>query len=144
MAMVNWQTGGLSKPAAGVLGSTDSATGAPQTFQGEAVEKEAANFASNIAGIAVEMWTAKDQRHEPSNLESDTQPAECLPQPHEPSTMIAIAQDKSSGVQNPDHDKTKRPMQTAMWAQMRPLLLGLHELSDLWERIAKYIPPHWN
>ena len=101
------------------------------------MEREAANFTSNIAGIAVEMWTAKDQTNVPSNVDSDNKPSDSLPQPHEPSTIIAIAQDKSSGVQNPDHDKTKRPMQTAMWAQMLPLLRALHLTSDVWERIVK-------
>jgi hypothetical protein len=144
LALVDLDTGGLSKPAAGVLGSKDTATGAPETFRGEAVEREAANFASNVAGIAVEMWTAKDQRNEPDdashgNVGDQDQAAASLLQPHEPSTIIAMAQDKSSGVQNPNHDKTKRPMQTVMWSQMLPLLRALHRMSDLWERLAKYV-----
>lgn len=139
IALVDWKTGELSKPTAGVLGSVDAATGAPETFRGEAVEKEAANFASSLAGIAVEMWTAQDQKDEPSNLEEDGQPADSLPQPHEPSNIIAMAQDKSSGVQNPAHDKTKRPMQAAMWSGMLPLLRALYSISDTWERLAKCV-----
>jgi hypothetical protein len=140
LALVDTKTGGLAKPASGVLGSTETVTGAPESFKGEAVEKEAANFASNIAGIAVEMWTVQDQRTEPSNIESDSQPAGMLPQTHEPSAMIAMAQDKASGVQDPEHDKTKRALQQAMWAQMLPLLRTLHAISDAWERMAKCDP----
>ncbi|KAG7110732.1 hypothetical protein HYQ44_020309 [Verticillium longisporum] len=39
--MVDMTTGGVAKPMAGTLGSTDAATGAPQNLKGEAVENEA-------------------------------------------------------------------------------------------------------
>ena len=38
LALVNASTGGVQTPKAGVLGSHDSATGAPEKHQGEAVE----------------------------------------------------------------------------------------------------------
>lgn len=41
IALVDKDTGGVQKPKAGVLGSHDSVTGAPQNFKGEAAEQEA-------------------------------------------------------------------------------------------------------
>jgi hypothetical protein len=42
-----------------VLGSHDSATGAPENHKGEAVEKEASNFVDGIASVAVSSATGK-------------------------------------------------------------------------------------
>ncbi|KAB5575305.1 hypothetical protein GE09DRAFT_590991 [Coniochaeta sp. 2T2.1] len=58
IALVDKSTGGVQKPAAGVLGSHDSATGAPENHKGEAVEKEASNFVDGIASVAVSSATA--------------------------------------------------------------------------------------
>lgn len=58
IALVNKSTGGVQKPVAGVLGSHDSATGAPENHKGEAVEKEASNFVDGIASVAVSSATA--------------------------------------------------------------------------------------
>jgi hypothetical protein len=36
-----------------------------------------------------------------------------------------------------EHDKTKVPMETAMWTKMRPVMHGLADVTDTWERFAK-------
>jgi hypothetical protein len=59
VALVNTSTGGIQKPRAGVLGSHDSATGAPENHKGEAVEQEANNFVTGIASVAVSSATCK-------------------------------------------------------------------------------------
>lgn len=59
LALVSGKTGGLQKPQAGVLGSTDSATGAPENFKGEAVEAEANNFVNSIASVAIASASGK-------------------------------------------------------------------------------------
>lgn len=59
VALVNTSTGGIQKPRAGVLGSHDSATGAPENHKGEAVEKEANNFVTGIASVAVSSATCR-------------------------------------------------------------------------------------
>lgn len=59
IALVNKDTGGVQKPPAGVLGSHDSATGAPENHKGEAVEKEASNFVDGIASMAVTSATGE-------------------------------------------------------------------------------------
>jgi hypothetical protein len=62
LALVSATTGGIQKPKAGVLGSTDSATGAPENHKGEAVEAEAANFVNSIASVALSSASGKHLR----------------------------------------------------------------------------------
>lgn len=135
VALVDYKSGGLSKPAAGVLGSTDSATGAPETFKGEAVEKEAETFATNIAGIAVNVWTKEDEEEAAQPYRSGSSSV----QPNDARAIIAIAKDKAKGVQDPTQDKTKHSMQTAMWSAVTPYLWTVHAVSDVWERLAKCV-----
>jgi hypothetical protein len=58
LALIDGKSGGVKKPAAGVLGSDDSLTGAPEKHQGEAVEQEASNFVNSFTTIALssEYW----------------------------------------------------------------------------------------
>ena len=65
IALVNSKTGGVQKPKAGVLGSHDSLTGAPEKHQGEAVEQEASNFVSGIASVAISSAAGKREQNEP-------------------------------------------------------------------------------
>lgn len=53
LAMVSASSGKLQKPKAGVLGSHDSLTGAPEAYKGAAVEAEASNFVTGISSVAV-------------------------------------------------------------------------------------------
>lgn len=50
-ALIDSNTGGVKKPAAGVLASDDSVTGAPEKHKGEAVEQEAHSFVSSISSV---------------------------------------------------------------------------------------------
>lgn len=50
-ALIDANTGGVQKPAAGVLASDDSVTGAPEHHQGEAVEKEAHSFVNSFSTV---------------------------------------------------------------------------------------------
>lgn len=59
LALVDSKTGGVQSPKAGVLGSHDSATGAPEKHKGEAVEQEASNFVSSIGHIALSSAAGK-------------------------------------------------------------------------------------
>lgn len=57
IALIDHKTGGIQKPPAGVLGSDDSLTGAPEKHQGEAVEQEASNFVNSFTSIALSSAT---------------------------------------------------------------------------------------
>ncbi|KAI6709726.1 hypothetical protein JHW43_007748 [Diplocarpon mali] len=54
IALIDFKTGGVKKQAAGVVGSDNSLTGAPEKDQGEAVEQEASNFASGAIPNSVQ------------------------------------------------------------------------------------------
>lgn len=71
VALVSASTGGVQKPKAGVLGSTDSATGAPENHKGEAVEQEASNFVNGIASVALSSASGKHPQNDPPSVEED-------------------------------------------------------------------------
>lgn len=131
--------GGVQKPKSGTLGSTDSATGAPENHKGEAVEQEASNFVNGFASIALSSATGKHPQGEPPEGDSHD---DKVPDP----TRIAIgatdAKEKASGaIPSKEHDKTKVPMETAMWTKMRPIMHGLADVTDTWERFANMLEP---
>ncbi len=136
LALVDSRSGGVQKPKAGVLGSHDSATGAPENHKGEAVEQEASNFVSGIASIALSSAAGKHPQGEP---DGDDAAADSAPDPTAVATSVADSKDVAAGSKpHAKHDKTKVPMETAMWTKMRPIMHGLGDLTDTWERFAKY------
>lgn len=152
LALVNSSTGGVQSPKAGVLGSHDSATGAPEKHQGEAVEQEASNFVSSIGSIALSSATGK---HSQDEGESDPV-SKAIPDPTRLATEGAAAKDSTGGgmaskqdfdsqntsdeyTVNALHDKTKQPMEEAMWSKMRPIMHVIGDIADGWERFAKLI-----
>jgi len=133
-------SGGVQKPKAGVLGSHDSATGAPENHKGEAVEAEASNFVNGIASVALSSATGKHPQNEPPS-EVDS-PGSSAPDPTAIATGAANAKDKASGgIPTKEHDKTKVPMETAMWTKMRPIMHGIADVTDTWERFANALSP---
>ncbi|KAK6083183.1 hypothetical protein SCUP234_04011 [Seiridium cupressi] len=139
LALVDYKTGGLAKPSAGTLGSTDTATGAPEHQRGEALENEASNFVTSIGAIALNTLTDADP-HGEAETEGRSM-MDSAPQPDAVATMFATAKDKAEGVDKPSEDKTKTPMQQKMWAQMRPLMHLLSLVSDIWERCGHLLSP---
>ncbi|CAG7563787.1 unnamed protein product [Fusarium equiseti] len=134
-SLVHYQGGHLIKPAAGVLGTTDSATGAPENLKGETLEREASNFATGIVALSINIFVDKDPQHDESQRGGGK--TANLPDPRSMATRIATAKDKAGGVDNPSWDKTKSPMQELMWSQMRPLMHWICRFCDIWERSAK-------
>ncbi|KAL9027806.1 MAG: hypothetical protein Q9196_003727 [Gyalolechia fulgens] len=138
LALVNSSTGGVQSPTAGVLGSHDSATGAPEKHKGEAVEQEASNFVSGIGSIALSSATGKHEQGDP-----DSDPLnKSVPDP----TRLAMAgadakRSAQGGTPTEEHDKTKQPMENAMWGKMRPVMHTIGDISDGWERFANALSP---
>ena len=59
----------------------------------------------------------------------------------DPTSLVAGAMDakKSTKDGTPnEHDKTKVPMEEAMWHQLRPIMHIIGDVADGWERFAKY------
>lgn len=134
LALVSGKTGGVKSPSAGVLGSHDSVTGAPEKHQGEAVEQEASNFVAGMASIAVSSAVGQ---HDQATTETDPLDDK-VP---DPTNIVAHGSDAQTsaagGVANEKRDKTKKPMEEAMWTQIRPIMHAIGDLADVWERFGK-------
>ncbi|PSR73994.1 hypothetical protein BD289DRAFT_487502 [Coniella lustricola] len=151
VALVDAKSGGIQKPKAGVLGSHDSATGAAENHRGEAVEQEASNFVNGIASIALSSTTGKHPNDGPGGSDDDDDddhdgrgaPAEsAAPDPTAIAVGAANAKDVAAGGRpHPSKDKTKVPMETAMWTKMRPVMHALADVADTWERFGNALSP---
>jgi len=95
LALVDGKTGGVQKPKAGVLGSHDSATGAPENHKGEAVEAEASNFVNGIAHVALSSASGKHPQSEPNAEEGA--PHDVVPDPTSVALSASSARVASSG-----------------------------------------------
>lgn len=136
VALVDSKSGGVQKPKAGVLGSHDSATGAPENHKGEAVEQEASNFVNGIASVALSSATGKHPQGDPDADEDSA--ADSTPDPTAIAVGAADAKDKAADEKTAaKHDKTKVPVETAMWTKMRPIMHGIGAFTDTWERLGK-------
>ncbi|KAJ0121908.1 hypothetical protein J7T55_002418 [Diaporthe amygdali] len=140
LALVDGKSGGVQKPKAGVLGSHDSATGAPEKHKGEAVEQEASNFVSGIASVALSSATGKH----PGDTVDDEGPGDSVPDPSAIAASTAEARNVAAGTKQEagsKHDKTKVPVETAMWTKMRPIMHALADVADTWERFGNALSP---
>ena len=131
IALVDSDSGGIQKPKAGVLGSLDSATGAPENHKGEAVEQEASNFFNGFTSVLLTSATGKHPQAEPSPEETSV--ADALPDPTGISAGAAEAKDiANTGQPNPKKDKTKVPVESTIWLKMRPVMHGIADVADTW------------
>ncbi|KAH6695704.1 hypothetical protein F5X68DRAFT_266984 [Plectosphaerella plurivora] len=136
-ALIDSSTGGVKKPASGVLASEDSITGAPEKYRGEAVEQEAHSFVSSISSLVVSTAAGKHPQGDPPNSEESA-----APDPADVTQDVVSAKDKSNGAQpGTSHDKTKKPVTQAVWVKARPAMHGLAEFVDTWERFGNALSP---
>jgi hypothetical protein len=142
-ALVNIRTGGIQKPQAGLLGTNDTLTGAPQKQPGEAVEEEAANFVENVRHNiqrAVGMHNNQKQDGDGDPLEGK------VPKPISKAVKSVQSAGSAPGHVTESTDQTQQPMEEMIWAGVNPesianfLDIAPHvvgELADNWERFAK-------
>ncbi|KAF5581768.1 hypothetical protein FPANT_8792 [Fusarium pseudoanthophilum] len=138
-SIVHYQGGHLIKPASGILGTVDTATGAPESLKGETLEREASNFATGLVALSINIFVDKDPQHDESQRGGGK--TVNLPDPRSLATRIATAKDKAAGIEKPSWDKSKSPMQELMWSQMRPLMHWTCRFCDIWERSANLLDP---
>ncbi len=141
LALIDAGHGGIKTPTAGVLGSDDSLTGAPEKHQGEAVEQEASNFVKAFSSIAISSAVGKS-KDAADGKKSDSKLDNIAPDPTAITMKAADAQDKAAG-DEPDtkHDKAKEPMSEAMWSKARPVMHAVADIADGWERFGNALSP---
>ncbi|CAJ2508505.1 Uu.00g135310.m01.CDS01 [Anthostomella pinea] len=141
IALVDSKSGGMQKPKAGVLGSHDSATGAPENHKGEAVEKEAKNFFNGFTSVVITSATGKHPQADPETPIGGS-PDDAVPDPTGLAVSAAEAKDAAAGGQpGSKHDKTKVPMENMIWNKMRPIMHGITDVADTYERFANALSP---
>jgi hypothetical protein len=109
--------------SAGVLGSSDSITGAPENHAGEAVEQEASNFVASFTSIVVASAVEQESNNFAANFasiavasavgqQSSASLEKSIPDP----TKVGVAKDRRSVHDRNDlgHDKTKEVMSAGM------------------------------
>ncbi|KAI1319568.1 hypothetical protein F5Y16DRAFT_390703 [Xylariaceae sp. FL0255] len=140
LALVSSKSGGIQKPKAGVLASHDSATGAAENHKGEAVEKEASNFFNGFTSVVVTSATGKHPQSDPGS--SDKSGDDDTPDPTGFAVSAAQAQTVAAGGKpGSKHDKTKAPVENAVWNSMRPIMQGITDITDTWERFGNALSP---
>ncbi|KAJ5105873.1 hypothetical protein NUU61_003220 [Penicillium alfredii] len=111
IALVDKDAGGIQKPKAGILGSHDSITGAPENFKGEAAEQEASNMVASVASVAVGSAVGKHDQGIPEDATLENK----VPDAMEIVSDTADAQSAAQGrVPTDSHDKTRQPMREAV------------------------------
>ena len=134
LALVDKSTGGIQKPKAGVLGSHDSITGAPENFKGEAVENEASNLVAGVASVAVGSAIGKNEEAIPEDVTME----EKIPDPTDVVLNGADAQSAANGELPTDaSDKTRRPMKQSVVDAAVLFMDVINDISDTHEKFAK-------
>lgn len=134
IALVDKETGGVQKPKAGVLGSHDSITGAPQNFKGEAAEQEASNLVAGVASVAVGSAVGKHDQGVPDDAPLEDN----VPDATDLVSHTADAQSKAHGqVPSDQHDKTRQPMKKSVIDGANMLMQIIADITDSWEKFEK-------
>ncbi|KAI0821958.1 hypothetical protein BC628DRAFT_1328213 [Trametes gibbosa] len=166
IAAVSMTSGNLQIPRAGTLGSGDSLSGAPEAYQGEAVEQEASHFVAALGAIGAgtimgQGGSPKRKHGEPRADEkgdadgemetetdngdntSDDSIAGALPDPSDFALHAKNVKDtaNSDGVHDPAADVAKKSVESALWEKMRPVMRILADIADTWERFGNAIIP---
>lgn len=142
MALIDAASGGLQKPAAGVLASHSSLTGAPEQHAGEAVEQEAHNVVASVGAVGMSAIAGVPPTPSPPAAAATAAEQTAGTKTAELTMLAADARDVAGGgAPGPHHDKTKAPVERALWANARPAMHALGAVADTWERAANALAP---
>ncbi|KAJ5924709.1 hypothetical protein N7466_008896, partial [Penicillium verhagenii] len=133
IALVDKSTGGIQKPKAGVLGSHDSITGAPENFKGEAAEQEASNLVSSVATVAVGSAVGKNDQAVPEDAPLE----DAVPDAMDVVASSADAQSAAAGAIPADsHDKTRQPMKESVMDAANMTMQVINDITDTYEKLG--------
>ncbi|OJD12462.1 hypothetical protein AJ78_06947 [Emergomyces pasteurianus Ep9510] len=140
MSLVDSDSGGIQKPKAGILGSKDTLTGAPENFKGEAVEQEASNLVSGASRLAIESAAGKHEQDEPADTTEGR--SSSIPDPTSIASKSADAAIAArGGIPGEEYDKTKEPMMKIMQQKAMQMMGVIGDISDTYERISNALSP---
>ncbi|KAF7526950.1 hypothetical protein PCG10_003504 [Penicillium crustosum] len=132
--LVNKDTGGIQKPKAGILGSHDSITGAPEKFKGEAAEQEASNLVASVASVAVGSAVGKHDQGVPDDAPFEDD----VPDAMDMVANTADAQSAAHGnVPKDSHDKTRQPMKESVMDAANVSMQVVGDITDTYEKLGK-------
>lgn len=124
----------MQKPKAGVLGSHDSLTGAPEKMKGEAAEQEARNLMTGISSVVVGSVAGKHDQGTPEGAPMESS----VPDAMDMVSKTADAQTAAHGeVPTETHDKTKQPMMATVLDSANLSMRVLSDITDTYERFGK-------
>ncbi|KAJ5130468.1 uncharacterized protein N7515_006507 [Penicillium bovifimosum] len=133
IALVDKDTGGVQKPKAGILGSHDSITGAPEKFKGEAAEQEASNWVTSVASVAVGGAAGKHEQAVPEDAPFEDD----VPDAMDIVTNTADAQRAAHGnVPSDSHDKTRQPMKQSVMDGANLAMQVVGDITDTYEKMG--------
>jgi hypothetical protein len=104
------------------------------------LNREASNFFNGFTAVVVTSATGKNPQGHPEANENSAE--DHVPDPTGMAIKAAEAKDVAAGGK-PDskHDKTKVPVENAIWSKMRPIMHGITEVTDTWERFGNALSP---
>ncbi|KAK4871392.1 hypothetical protein LT330_000629 [Penicillium expansum] len=133
ISLVNKDTGGVQKPKAGILGSDDSITGAPEKFKGEAAEQEASNLVASVASVAVGSAVGKHDQGVPDDAPFEDD----VPDAMDIVANTADAQSAAHGkVPTDSHDKTRQPMKQSVMEAANSSMQVIGDITDTYEKLG--------
>ena len=158
LAAIDAVTGQPKQPKAGKLGSKTSLTGAEETYEGEAAEQEASNVIGALGTVALSTAAAKNttsddaatdrhQKHKKDSNETQLTDApasdttETVPDPTKLASIAQDAQQAADGGDTDKGDKTKKPIEEAIFASLSPFMHILNNIADDWERMGNALSP---
>lgn len=129
-----------------MLGSTDTATGAPEHHGGEAAEQEASSFVTGFIAVAVSGLGGAHADAGPHETQEESGQAgassAASPDPTALAKAAADAKNAAAGGEDEvENDKTKVPMETVLWAKTKPVMRAVESTCDMWERFANALSP---
>lgn len=134
LAIVNSETGGVQKPKAGVLGSHDSVTGAPERLKGETSEREARNLMNSLGSLAVGSVVGKHDEGVPEDAPIE----DSVPDATDVTSKVADAHHRVHGeVPAESHDKTRQPMNATVMDGAGQAMRIIGDIVDTYERFGK-------
>ncbi|RJE26482.1 hypothetical protein PHISCL_01192 [Aspergillus sclerotialis] len=138
IALIDTDTGGVQKPKAGVLGSHDSITGAPERLKGEASEREAQSLMNSIGSLAVGSTVGKHDQGVPENAPIESS----VPDAMDITSNAADARAAAHGeVPEDSHDKTRQPMNAAVMDGAGKAMRLIGDVVDHYERFGNALSP---